>query len=870
MNKIGVFLSFAFLILFLSTGAEGETFASVPMYISGEPEGILSIESPSGSNVDSVVIASNEQDQQGVFKEIGRWSTGSLDVSSNISGDWSGNAWVSSNRDATINIRYTIIQDENNLDSFEFSGEVAAGDTIELTGSSDFELTNIDKSPLTLLVEASWTAQAGTPPPTPPANTTILMEYGSSSRNTGVVLSISHVQIQKGGEPFVNEGQSEITIYIKVYSAFGVDDILSSSKDRYGLSMGPRDESLWDSSVDSVSEKSNYMEVQFLWSFEGKSLPSGDNDYDVNVRVTDSLSSEDWVENLIFNIYITPKPDVEMDSVSSTSKKVVMGNSAIYTLSVRNTGSGEDEFIVTTEYDNNWDISIDFTDFNLDAGESKTIKVTISPQSSVSDGEKLLTTVTVTAASDSSIKDSTVLTTTAEEAEPDWDFSVEVVETDNDNFDGSSFVIKDRMPLEIEVLITNRGNTENNFNIAAQSQGDAFVYSFTPSFISSLEPDQEAIITVKLTPREDYFGTSTLVEMEGTSAGNGNKETATLSVEFSQSGLINLRDSNLQLASAIGSSSSHTFDISNLDIDEAKRIYFAVSGVSVNDQLAKDWVAFFDKDGKQISYGSFLTLLPSQQSVEITMRTSIPSNSDIESYDLQVWMMNENSLRISESNSFKVKVLEATEEESSNTIMFGGVFVFGILVAAYIYRNFSQLDDDYDDYEEDHEDDREYQDIADFDNTAQPTEIEPEPSPLPQEAEPIASINTANTLQAVEPSVAALPIMETPEVKMRRKWFGLFGPKIPVDSVVTSEPAIAEPVVAQPEPVVAQPVVAEPVVAQPVVAEPVVAQPVVAELVVAQPVVAEPVVAQPVVAQPVVAEPIVAEAVIITDPEEQS
>ena len=68
MNKIGVFLSFAFLILFLSTGAEGETFASVPMYISGEPEGILSIESPSGSNVDSVVIASNEQDQQGVFK----------------------------------------------------------------------------------------------------------------------------------------------------------------------------------------------------------------------------------------------------------------------------------------------------------------------------------------------------------------------------------------------------------------------------------------------------------------------------------------------------------------------------------------------------------------------------------------------------------------------------------------------------------------------------------------------------------------------------------------------------------------------------------------------------------------------------------
>ena len=521
MRKIVFFLSFAFLLLSLAGSTEGETFASVPLYISGEPEGILSINPPSGSNVESVVIASNEQDQQGVFKEIGRWSTGSLDVDSNISGDWSGSAWVSANRDATVNIRYTIIQDETSLDSFEFSDDVAAGDTIELVGSSDFELTNLDTSPLTLLVEASWTAQAGTPPPTPPANTTILMEYGSSSRNTGVDLSISHVKIQNGGEPFINEGQSEITIYIKVYSAFGVDEILSNSKDRYELSMGPKDDSIWESSVDAVSEKSNYMEIQFLWSFEGKSLPAGDNDYDVNIQVTDSFSSDNWVKNSILSIYITPEPDVEMDPVSSTSKKVVMGNSAIYTLSIRNTGSGEDDFIVTTEYDNNWDISIDFTDFKLDAGESKTIKVTIAPQDSVSDGQELSTTVTVTAASDSSIKDSSVLTTTAEEAEPDWDFSIEVIETGNDDFNGDSFVIKDRVPLEMKVLITNRGNTENNYNLAGSSQDEAFVYSFAPSFISSLLPDQSAEISVKLTPREDYFGTSTLVEIEATSAGNG-------------------------------------------------------------------------------------------------------------------------------------------------------------------------------------------------------------------------------------------------------------------------------------------------------------------------------------------------------------
>ena len=125
MKKIGLFLSFAFL-LFLASGSEGETFSSVPLYISGEPEGTLSIDEPSGSNVESVTIASNEQDQQGVFREIGRWSTGSLDISSNLSGDWSGNAWVSSNRDATVNLRYTILQDSNNLGAFEFSEVIAA------------------------------------------------------------------------------------------------------------------------------------------------------------------------------------------------------------------------------------------------------------------------------------------------------------------------------------------------------------------------------------------------------------------------------------------------------------------------------------------------------------------------------------------------------------------------------------------------------------------------------------------------------------------------------------------------------------------------------------------------------------------------
>ena len=83
------------------------------------------------------------------------------------------------------------------------------------------------------------------------------------------------------------------------------------------------------------------------------------------------------------------------------------------------------------------------------------------------------------------------------------------------------------------------------------------------------------------------------------------------------------------------------------------------------------------------------------------MKVSVPSSSDIGIYNLQVWMMNENNLRISESYSFKVKTGAAGDgEASSNMLVYGGVFVFGILAVAYIYRNYSDFDNDY--YEDDY------------------------------------------------------------------------------------------------------------------------------------------------------------------------
>ena len=106
MRKISLFFLFAFLsfLVVLDDGATGETFASVDLYISGEPNGQLRVEEPSGSSTESIVIADGESGQ-GTFQEVGRWTTTSLQAESNISGEWSGKAWVSSNRDATVTLR---------------------------------------------------------------------------------------------------------------------------------------------------------------------------------------------------------------------------------------------------------------------------------------------------------------------------------------------------------------------------------------------------------------------------------------------------------------------------------------------------------------------------------------------------------------------------------------------------------------------------------------------------------------------------------------------------------------------------------------------------------------------------------------------
>ena len=866
MRKISLFFLFAFLsfFVFLDDTATGETFASVDLYISGQPNGQLRVEEPSSSSTESIVIADGESGQ-GTFQEVGRWITTSLLAESNISGEWSGKGWVSSNRDATVTLRYTIIQNDNNLDEFEFSGDVNQGETAQLTGSSDFSLQGLDESSITLLVESSWTAQPGSAPPPPTeGNTTITFDYGTDSSDTKVTIPISHLRISSGSSPSLLTGQNEFYIYVEVSDVFGVDDVISLSTSDYSMQMGPDGESPWGSSVDKVSDKGDYVEVRFLWSFEGHTLPAGENTYNIEVDTTDILSDLSWSKNLQTTIFIEPEPDAEIEAITSTSKVAEFGKTALYTLSVRNSGSGGDDFIITYDNNDDWDVSIDSYDLTLDAGDSQNIKVSIIPSDSASDGEESPTIITVTAASDSGVYDSVTLITTAKEPEPDWDFSISINEQDNMNYDYSSdsFIIKDREPLVITFSVTNLGNEQNNFNLKFISVDNAFSSNFDRSSLSSVSPNQNEVVVLTLTPRNDYYGTNTFVEIEVNSAGDSKKKIETIEIFLEQSGNI-LGSSNLKLETSLGKSLTHTLKISNLDVDEANRIYFAISGALPNDQLAETWVSFKDKNGNDIDYGSFLTLLPSQLA-EVTVMITIPSSADTGSYEINIWMENEQKIRISEQYTFKIIATPAEESSDSNLFIYSGLTIVLGGVLLYGYRNFNSYDDeDYDDYDE-LEDIPEFIDeFPSFDDNLVPEPVSQAivPEPIHQDIAP-EPVTPAVVPQVMSPEVAAQSELSEIPAKPRKKWFGLFGKS---DPVTEAQPVAAEPVMAQPmavEPVMAQPVAAEPVMAQPVAAEPVMAQPVVAEPVMAQPVVAEPVMAQPVAAEPVMAQPVVAEPVM--------
>ena len=172
-------------------------------------------------------------------------------------------------------------------------------------------------------------------------------------------------------------------------------------------------------------------------------------------------------------------------------------------------------------------------------------------------------------------------------------------------------------------------------------------------------------LILTLTPREDYFGTTTFIEIEVTSAADGRSQTVTIEIFLEQSGYID-SNSNSQLKVSNGKSLTHTISITNSD-NEAKMIFFEVSGKEATDKLAEGWFSFSNKDGKDIASGH--TIYPLQQ-VDITVIVSVPSNAEIGSYDMDIWMLNDQNAQISNMHSIQVVVIQAEETEDSNIFLY--------------------------------------------------------------------------------------------------------------------------------------------------------------------------------------------------------
>ena len=237
-----------------------------------------------------------------------------------------------------------------------------------------------------------------------------------------------------------------------------------------------------------------------------------------------------------------------------------------------------------------------------------------------------------------------------------------------------------------------------------------------------------------------------------------------------------------------GNNAKHTLSISITDVNEAKRIYFGVSGKEPSDKLAETWLTFSDKNGYGISFGSFLTLLPAQ-SVEITIAISAPSNADIGSYDMNIWIYNEQNAQISSQYSIQIVTTQPAEEEESSMLLYGALILAlgGGLV--YGYRNF-YVDDGYED---------EYEDFDELEDIPEILAEEPVPevaSVAPVMAPPVEVTQVPEVVPVPE---VGSPVAEVAEsAKPKKKWFGLFGGGESKASDQAAEPVVAEVIVTEP------------------------------------------------------------------------
>ncbi len=761
-------------------------------------------DSPHAAQVDSNPTGNN-------YVNVADWELSSLGFSINASGEWSGKVTVYSSHDINIKLQFSIVVADEVKGSFETTTETVNGGEMLLEGSGTLAHTALPTAGFTLRIEAQWNLNVGQQPP---GNATIELRYGSRASpdlEGGIVMPVGHARAIADGAANHDDTGRKVIVYARVEDAFG-NDYLPGGKAGYTMRMGPQGESPWEGSCELVTSKGTWMQARFDWSYEGHSLPPGNNAYSVEVTFTDTLSNHEWSADFTVWVNIPATPELEVDA-GTTSRNVNPGKSVTYTLTVYNSGSGDDTVLLSSAGTiDGWTAELGDDDFFLAAGDSKSVQLTITAPSSAGDGEEDNTVVTARAESDAGIHDSQVFSTTARIPDPDWSFRLDLLGSPD-------ITVRDREEVQFQVAVTNKGNQDASYTFSTVSNpSGAFTASFSPSMLSGLAPDEAQQVQVTLSVSPSYGGgTGTATISASLTGGGSGSESVTVDIELVQSGFIDLRNPNLQLSAEQGGSVSHQFEVRNTNPEEPIRIYFASE--SLTDPAASSWLSFSNRDGQPVSAQS-LILIPPGGTQTVTLRVSVPGSAATGHYTMEVWLSNDQHARISEKRAFSVEAVTPTEATSSSLMLYGVAAVLFAGIAGGGYWYVSRDDEDYDDEEEGDSD-------------------EP-PAVAATEGLPVASVEAA-PVAAVE---AAPPVTTTNTSPF----------SVPVQAVV-AQPVEATPV----EAVAVQPVAVQPVEATPV------------EAVAVQPVEATPVEAvavQPVEAGAVEATPVVVKAQVVEDEDE--
>ena len=746
------------------------------------------------------------------YIEVAEWASPLLEFEANASGTWTGEVVVHSSADISIQLRFTLLVDGNTVDQFETSNEqVSMNGDVELSGSGSLPAQTFPTAGFKLRIESRWSYSGQPPPLSPEANPEL--RYGSNSEDNydgHLVLLIDHVRASLDGNPVHDSAARQVAVHTLVEDAFGVA-WLPEEKQEYTLRMGPAGFSQWDATTDRVTDEGSRLAVKFVWSYNGQEVPPGDNDYNLHLSFSDTLSLAGWDFSFSTSLYIAPVPDIALSG--STTETVAPGGSHTYIVTAANTGNGADTFRFSTELTvPGWDATLDTSVLDLEAGQSQTVKLTITAPDDAGNGDPDGTRLTAVADSDPGIHDSLEFSTTVVVLAPDWSFSL--VAEPNADWDGTYYLVRDRAPVMVTLTLTNQGNQDNDFSLQTLvSPVGAFSATVQPSYVSSVAPGSSEQVEVQITVMENFLGSTGVVTVEASGGGN-EMERVDLDLRLEQSGSLNLGTSSLRLSAEQSGSNSHTLLVANSG--PPIQVYFAVGGLTTADAPAEAWVSFLDREGSPITGDSPQAMLLLLGTEQVTLEVAVPASGEVGDYVLEVWMVNQEHKRISEKHTFTVTATAAPETTSSSLLLYGVAVVLFAGIAGGGYWYLSRSDDDDEDYDDEPGAEVELPAVAAATTvpvaaaTTAPLEAAPAAvasvGPVAAEPAPAAAIPAVSLVEAVQPAVVeAVPA-----------------------APVAVQPVAAQPVVAEAVPVEAQPVVAEAVVVEPVAVQPVVvkAQPV--------------------------------------------